>query len=116
MQSYTITATPGTNRVLLAHWLHKVEQYESARMAIQAADDLLGGNDYQVDIRDDIAAAAPEFVQLVPVAYVNPYVAHFKQQEEYSALCERGAAGDVEAAITYCKLELEGKVSHGAFG
>ncbi len=40
---------------------------------------------------------------------------HFSAQQGYYALLQKGAAGDVAAAIEYCKLELEGKVSHSAF-
>ena len=38
-----------------------------------------------------------------------------EQQTEYWELGRRGAAGDAEAAIAFCKLEMEGKISHGAF-
>lgn len=36
-------------------------------------------------------------------------------QQGYWDLCERGAAGDAEAAIAFCKAENEGKVSHGGY-
>lgn len=38
-----------------------------------------------------------------------------KIQAEYWELCRRGAEGDAEAAIAFCKAEMEGKVNHGAF-
>ena len=47
---------------------------------------------------------------------VNPYAEHMRIQQGYYDLCRRGAEGDVEAALAYCKLEIEGKVSHGAMG
>ncbi len=37
----------------------------------------------------------------------------FKLVEEYAPM-RKGADGDAEAAIAYCKLEAEGKVNHGA--
>jgi hypothetical protein len=38
-----------------------------------------------------------------------------KIQAEYWELCRRGAEGDAEAAIAFCKAEMANKVSHGAF-
>jgi hypothetical protein len=46
---------------------------------------------------------------------VDPYKEMFSKWDEHQALLERGAAGDAEAAIAYCKLELNHEVSHGAF-
>ena len=39
-----------------------------------------------------------------------------KIQQGYWDLCKRGAEGDAEAAIAFCKAEMEGKVSHAAMG
>ena len=36
-------------------------------------------------------------------------------QASYFELMKKGAAGDIVAALAYCKLELEGKVNHGAY-
>jgi hypothetical protein len=38
-----------------------------------------------------------------------------KIQAEYWELCRRGAEGDAEAAIAFCRAEMANKVSHGAF-
>jgi hypothetical protein len=46
----------------------------------------------------------------------DPWEEHFRLAAEHHELLKRGAAGDVEAAIAYCKLELGNKVSHGAIG
>jgi hypothetical protein len=46
----------------------------------------------------------------------NPYqeqAARWKMQRE---LLEKGAAGDAEAAIRYCQMELNHEISHGAMG
>jgi hypothetical protein len=54
-----------------------------------------------------------EFIITLPP---NPYLeqaAKWKMQRE---LLEKGAAGDTEAAIKYCQMELAGEISHGAMG
>ena len=54
-----------------------------------------------------------EFIITLPP---NPYLeqaAKWKMQRE---LLEAGAAGDVEAAIKYCKMELAGEINHSAMG
>lgn len=42
------------------------------------------------------------------------YTNYYKEQQGYFALMRKGAEGDAEAAIEYCKLEAAGKVNHGA--
>ena len=41
---------------------------------------------------------------------------HQKIQKGFWDLCKRGAEGDAEAAIAFCKAEMENKVSRGAMG
>ena len=115
---YLITAARGTDRIDLARWLRAFGSLVDTTLprSLETADDLLAGNDIERFIDDVLVAAAPKGVALDPVVYENPYAAHFKQQEEYLALRDKGAGGDAEAAIAYCKLEAEGIVSHNAFG
>ena len=39
-----------------------------------------------------------------------------KIQQGYWDLCRRGAEGDAQAAIEFCKAEMAHKVNHGAMG
>jgi hypothetical protein len=115
MKAFTITAS-NANRLELARWLRSIRTDLTVPRALQEADDLLAGEDLEFYLYGHQVIAAPDGVKLVPVVYDNPYAAHFKEQAGYYALRDKGAAGDVDAAIAYCKLELEGKVSHGAMG
>lgn len=45
----------------------------------------------------------------------NSYDQVCKRWEYFNNLLEKGANGDVEAAIAYCKAELNGEISHAAF-
>lgn len=46
----------------------------------------------------------------------NPYVEQIQIWKEQRELLEKAAAGDAEAAIAYCKLELSGGINHGCMG
>ena len=46
---------------------------------------------------------------------VNEYQVFAKEREALYNLLKAGGAGDAEAAIAYCKAELAGEISHGAF-
>lgn len=46
----------------------------------------------------------------------NPYQEYAKLRESQYQLMLKGAAGDAEAAIAYCKMEAAGEVGHGAMG
>lgn len=43
----------------------------------------------------------------------NPYDEQIRVWKEQRELLEKAAAGDAEAAIAYCKLELSGGINHG---
>lgn len=65
-------------------------------------------------------ATATDLVNLEFVQELDPYLenmkAGFAQQRIYSDLRDKGAAGDAEAAIEYCRLAKEGKVNYAAYG
>jgi hypothetical protein len=46
----------------------------------------------------------------------NPYLAQIQRWKDQRELLEAGAAGDVQAAIRYCQMELNNEISHGAMG
>lgn len=46
----------------------------------------------------------------------NPYLEQVEKWKVQRELLQRGAAGNVEAAIKYCQIELAGEINHGAMG
>lgn len=48
--------------------------------------------------------------------YVDPYQKWFADAKFYRELLQKGASGDVESAIAYCKAELAGEIGHGCIG
>jgi hypothetical protein len=63
---------------------------------------------------NDAANSGPCKVALTSWNETDSQVKYFDSQSEYRKLLEAGANGDVESAIAYCKLELEGKIGHSA--
>lgn len=117
--SYTIKAKPQSNRVALAQWVRRLRVcngHMTLPRALQTADDMLQGQTFEWYLFPDEIDLGKFLCDIVEVPYENPYQTHFDEQKEYAKLLEKGAAGDTDAAIAYCKLEMEGKVSHGAFG
>lgn len=51
----------------------------------------------------------------IDISSMNLYERHDYEQGLLYALLQRGAKGDAQAAIDYCKAEIEGKVSHGIY-
>lgn len=121
---YTITiqSTEDIGRVQLTKWLTTLRiTGRSLPNTLMQADELLAGGSLVAYLCEKEVAAAKflKGVVLTPVTYEhlnNTYQAHLAKQEEYAALRDKGAAGDAESAIAYCKLEMEGKISHGANG
>lgn len=78
-----------------------LELSESVRKALRR-------NDFSSDI-----------IKLVQFETDDPFererIERQKHNDLISDLLKRGATGDAEAAIKYCQLEFEGKISHGAF-
>lgn len=46
----------------------------------------------------------------------NPYKDQAERWKAQRAILEAGAAGDAEAAIKYCQMELNHEINHGAMG
>lgn len=119
MNEYKVTAGPLANRVGLAKWLLSLPSFDGSRSvpkALDMADHLLSGGEFIRHLSVEEKDAAGDICTFEEILWENPYVKHMKEQEEYFALCKRGAAGDAEAAIAYCKLEVTGTVKHGGMG
>lgn len=115
-KQYKVKAGPLASRKSIAKWLLTLPGARSVPVALNTADSLLRGCELKMHLSAEEKDAAGDICAFEEIVWVNPYEAHFKQQNEYFALRDRGAAGDVEAAIAYCKLEAAGKVSHAAMG
>jgi hypothetical protein len=80
------------------------------------ADDLIRGCEFDVYLNDEEKSFGEVYCTITEIKYVDPYAEDRKIQAEYFALRDRGAEGDAEAAIAYCKLEVQGLPNHGAMG
>ena len=116
MTWFIVTAKPAASHVSIARWLISVKPNLYIAGALKDADALLAGKPCELFVNDALVDSGNEILNLVKKVYEDPYTAFFKEQQDYYQLCVRGAAGDAEAAIAYCKLEVEGKISHGPMG
>jgi hypothetical protein len=121
MKEYKVNAGPLANRMSLAKWLLTLPSFDgsssrSVPKALDMADHLLGGGELIRHLSEEEKDAAGDICTFEEILWENPYVKYMKEQEEYFTLCKRGAAGDAEAAIAYCKLEVTGIVKHGGMG
>jgi hypothetical protein len=116
MAEYKVTAGPLASRKSIAKWLLTLPGARSVPVALNTADSLLRGCELKMLLSTEEVEAAGDICSFEEILWENPWVKHMKEQEEYFALCKRGAAGDVEAAIAYCKLEVAGTVKHGGMG
>lgn len=116
MKEYKVKAGPLASRKSLAKWLLTLPGARSVPVALNTAGSLLRGCELKMHLSAEEKDAAGDICAFEEIVWENPWVKHMKEQEEYFALCKRGAAGDVEAAIAYCKLEVTGIVKHGGMG
>jgi hypothetical protein len=115
--NYTLTIGQNFNRIEFAKWVLTLQYYQnnkSVPWSLKMADDLIGGWGLQFYLTQEEKAAGESFCNVTEVVYIDPYAAERKIQAEYFALRDRGAAGDIEAAIAYCKLEVQGLPNHSA--
>lgn len=109
------TVTP----IELTKWLRKVWKSESSTPVncMYIANCLIAGETWRPPYRDISKADDFEYVNFtVPESEFDKNDRlHREQQKEYWELCRRGSEGDAEAAIAFCKLELDGKIAHGPY-
>lgn len=118
---YKVTALSNNVRRLdLARWIYSLRWFRNdGRNLLQAmhcADDILNWTVHEWYLTAEEVAMGNALCTIEEIVDENPYVEHYREQEEYHALMLKGAAGDADAAIAYCKLEAEYKVSHAAMG
>jgi hypothetical protein len=88
----------------------------SVPKAVAFADEILAGRAQSVYLYPEEKAAGDSICTITEIVYVDPDAAYRTEQAGYFALRDRGAAGDAEAAIAYCKLEVQGLPNHSAMG
>ena len=96
----------------LALWVkNKIgHHHEGIHVYLGIARNLLNGEVWEKEyclLKNPEADGPCEFTVSEPV---NENVVYFNKQQEFKALLKRGAAGDSEAAIEYCKAMLAGEV------
>jgi hypothetical protein len=117
-----ISVSSYIERPHLIKWIRriflKINPVSTLNDAVLLSDFLLLGDIWISDqywfwnsSKDDL----PEFINIELIEPVNESTVFFREQEKYYELLKLGASGNVEAAIAYCKAELEDKISHGAF-
>ncbi len=117
--TYTLTATQEASAILLVKFLRGVlwrgesmaigEVLPMARL-IQDGPFEIESDRFMYDLESN------ELLTVTKVAAPDPWKALFARMEECHNLLERGAAGDAEAAMEYCRRELAGEVPHGPIG
>src|SRR4051812_281030 len=112
MRRLEITVKENVSAVALAKWIRSVTSY-ALRDALCLAQRMINGETWHVEsINSRVVDNPYANIEIIwcpssEELYFEEMRVEFKRQR---GLLERGAAGDVDAAIEYCKLELEGKI------
>jgi hypothetical protein len=118
--NYKLSVSPNFSRLMFAKWVLTLSQFRngnpvmSVPRALEMADDLIRGGVFEAFLFKEEKELGEAFCTITEIPYVDPYAEDRRIQAEYFALRDRGAAGDAEAAIAYCKLEVQGLPNHGA--
>jgi hypothetical protein len=114
---------PLTTAVQIAQWVRDVcpDQYTSAD-AMMIARYLLHGETWRPEYATfDFSRVGTDELCMIEIDtsyddYDEELRTAREKQASYYELLKRGAEGDTDAAIAYCKLELDGLVNHSACG
>lgn len=124
MSSVDVRLVPGEmpNRISLSRWVRYVCRDASIADALLASDVLRSGGTWSPSYDSFDRFRAKEDSEFAIITITSPfdamnreYAEQAAKMQEYGDLLIRGANGDVEAAIAYCKLELAGEICHAAF-
>lgn len=111
---YTLDPQKTINTIALASWVRlKMGTGYSATNCLTVARYLQSGQGWEPPYCVLFEPQAPGPCEFVVTEPVNEYTEYYNKQQALFDLKVRGAAGDVEAAIAYCKADLDGKVNHG---
>jgi hypothetical protein len=112
----TFTLRDKINNVDLARWIRKVYSGLTSQQCLIILRRLRRGGTWEIACGScyDYENGPCDFV--VNCAEIDYWDDVVKKWDFHSDLLKRGADGDAQAAIEYCKLELAGEISHGAIG
>lgn len=116
---YRISKSTEFDKIKFTKWLRSVGWFNTQGNNIQEALAIAGriSNGESIDIDwlfDKELVSGGMVCEIVEIKMKeHPCVAEHKRQVEYHALLVRGAAGDANAAIEYCKLLYSGVARHG---
>lgn len=107
------------DRVKIAKWILEYSTtVANAKEAMMIATDLFNGKTWEQSIwslRNGFDKCPYFDIKNRYEEEANEHKVWFARQNELFELCRKGAEGDAEAAIAYCKAEMTGEVNHGAF-
>lgn len=115
---YTIRLKDEHTAVEIAEWVRRKMGHEfSSRDCLMVARALKNGEGWEppyYSIKHPQTPGPCEFV-LTPDPE-NAWEVREHEQDCLWELARKGAEGDAEAAIAFCKAELNGELHHGAYG
>jgi len=102
----------------LATRIRKISRFASIspKESIEIAKNLITGNEWITDSSEIYTGNDSMFEFQTDKPESNPYQKWFDDAKFYRELLQKGANGDVESAIAYCKAELAGEIGHGCIG
>lgn len=120
----TIKLKHSVDRLVLLRWIRNAHTQWRRVIALskcmELANSLIAGTEWVPDerligtiyhFRENI----PDFIDANFVIPVDPDIEYRQNVARLYSLLEKGAAGDTEAAIAYCKAELAGEVNHSGY-
>jgi hypothetical protein len=111
------SVTPAKLANFLKKYLHYSANDYSLQYYLELAKKLIDGETYQHQYRLDMPDN--EFVNMSLIEVLNEDQKYFRErQAEYAYLTDlmnKGANGDAQAAIDFCKAVQEGKYTNSAF-
>ncbi len=117
-KSVKVTLKPahGFTALTLAKAIHDLTSYPSQE-SLAIARSLLEGHAWEPppsDLKE--ATFHSNWLDFQITMPSNPYLDQVAKWEMQHAILLKGAAGDAEAAIRYCQMELNHEIDHGAMG
>lgn len=111
---YTLDPKSTISTIALSAWVRlKMGTGYSATNCLTVARCLKSGQGWEPPYCAMFEPEAPGPCEFVVTEPVNEYAEYQNKQQALYDLKVRGASGDAEAAIAYCKADLDGKVNHG---
>lgn len=118
MKKVAISSKSGsrTHRLVLAKWLYRCANMISVVEALKASDSILDGHSLEIEqSRLNISEPLLDFISIDSIPEEDLEKKWYAEVMRHRELLERGANGDVESALEYCRLNYSGKIFRGPF-